>query len=107
MPIKVKTVVQAVIVALLLFIIYRLYTRPSTYVLAPADLAIRGARGGPASLFDIKPNLACTPGPSPQADYYTSGLTPGGLCGGQDFVHKQQRDYAILNGIGGSLLEKA
>ena len=106
MPIKVKTVIQAVIVGLLLLIIWNLYSRPSNFVLAPADLAIRGARGGPASLFDIQPNLACTPGPSAQADYYTRGLTPGGLCGGMDFVHKQQRDYAIMNGIGGPLMEK-
>jgi hypothetical protein len=33
-------------------------------------------------------------------------LTPGGLCGGMDFVNKQQRDYAIMNGIGGPLMEK-
>lgn len=106
MPIKVKTIAQAVIIALLLLIIWNLWSRPSTYVLAPADLAIRGARGGPASIFDIQPSLQCTPGPSAQADYYTRGLTPGGLCGGMDFVHKQQRDYAITNGIGGSLLDK-
>jgi len=106
MPIKVKSVVQAVIVGLLLLIIWNLWSRPSNFVLAPADLAIRGARGGPASLFDIQPNLTCTPGPSAQADYYTRGLTPGGLCGGMDYVHKQQRDYSIMNGIGGSLMEK-
>lgn len=106
MSIKPKTIVQAVIIGLLLMIIYRLYSRPSNYVLAPADLAIRGAAGGPASLFDIKPSLQCTPGPSAQADYYTSGLTPGGLCGGMDFVNKQQRDYSIMDGIGGPLMAK-
>lgn len=106
MPVKVKTVVQAFIVGLLLVIIWRLWSRPSTFVIAPADLAIRGARGGPASLFDIKPDLACVPGPSEKADYYTSGLTPGGLCGGMNFVHSQQRDYSIESGIGGPLMAK-
>jgi hypothetical protein len=106
MPIKVKTVVQAVIVALLVLIIWNLWSRPSTFVMAPSDLMVRGTSGGPSSLFDIQPNLQCTPGPSPQADYYTRGMTPGGLCGGMDFVNKQQRDYSILSGIGGPLMEK-
>lgn len=101
-----KTVLQAVIIGLLLFVIFRMYTRPSMFVLAPSDLMIRGTAGGPKSIFDIKPNLLCTPGPSDKADYYTSGLTPGGLCGGMDFVHSQQRDYSIMGGVGGSLLDK-
>ena len=106
MPIKVKTVVQAAIVGLLLLIIWNLWSRPSTFALAPSDLMVRGTRGGPASIFDIQPNMACTPGPSAQADYYTRGLTPGGLCGGMNFVHAQQRDYAITDGIGGPLMAK-
>ena len=106
MPFKLKTAIQALIVGLLLLIIWNLWSRPSPFTLAPSDLAIRGTRGGPSSLFDIQPNMACTPGPSAQADYYTRGLTPGGLCGGMNFVHAQQRDYAITDGIGGSLLAK-
>ncbi len=106
MPFNAKPVIQAVIVALLLLIIWNLWSRPSPFALSPADLSIRGTRGGPASIFDIQPNLACTPGPSAQADYYTRGLTPGGLCGGMNFVHAQQRDYAINDGIGGTLLAK-
>ena len=107
MPIKVKTVVQAAIVGLLLLIIWNLWSRPSSgFALAPADLMVRGTRGGPASIFDIQPNMACTPGPSAQADYYTRGLTPGGLCGGMNFVHAQQRDFSITDGIGGPLMAK-
>lgn len=106
MPVKGKTVAQAVIIALLVIIIYKLWSRPSNFVLAPADLTTRGTRGGPASIFAIRPDLRCTPGPSAQAGYYTSGLTPGGLCGDMDFVHKQQRDYSILSGVGGPLMEK-
>jgi hypothetical protein len=33
-------------------------------------------------------------------------MTPGGLCGDQAFIHDQMRDFAIADGIGGSLLEK-
>lgn len=106
MPFKLKTAIQALIVGLLLLIIWNLWSRPSPFTLSPADLSIRGTRGGPSSLFDIQPNMACTPGPSAQADYYTRGLTPGGLCGGMNFVHAQQRDYAITDGIGGPLLAK-
>jgi hypothetical protein len=34
------------------------------------------------------------------------GMTPGGLCGDEDFVLSQMRDYSIANGIGGSLLDR-
>ncbi len=64
------------------------------------------AQKDPKSLFEIKPSLDCTPGPSEKADYYTMGLTPGGLCGGSVMVRDQMRDYAIAEGVGGSLLEK-
>lgn len=101
---SVKVLVRAVIIGLLLLIIWNLWSRPSTFALAPTDLDIQGTMGGPASIFALKPDLACTPGPSARADYYTSGLTPGGLCGGMDYVHRQQRDYQIRGGIGGSLL---
>lgn len=104
MAIKGKTVIQAVIIGLLLLIIWNLWSKPSMYALEPADLTIRGTSGGPGSLFDIQPSLACTPGPSAKADYYTRGLTPGGLCGGMNYVHAQQRDYSITSGIGGPLL---
>lgn len=60
----------------------------------------------PKTLFEIQPNIECTPGPSEKADYYTMGLTPGGLCGGSQMVRDQMRDYALADGIGGSLLEK-
>lgn len=104
MAIKAKTIIQAAIIGLLLLIIWNLWSRPSPFTLGSSDLTIRGTKAGPASLFDIQPNLECTPGPGPRADYYTRGLTPGGLCGGMDYVHTQQRDYSILGGIGGSVL---
>ena len=102
---KLKTVLHFIIVALLLLIIWRLWSKPSTFVLAPADLSIQGTKVGPKSMFDMKPDLNCVPGPAARASYYTMGLTPGGLCGDGAWVQAQQRDYKISKGIGGSLLE--
>jgi hypothetical protein len=106
-----KMLVHAVIVGLLLAILVILVqgrgVTTSTFEAAPI-VTVPGANASsdPASIFDIKPSLSCVPGPSESADYYTSGLTPGGLCGGASYVRDQQRDYAIAGGVGGSLLEK-
>lgn len=105
MPIKPKMIMHFIIVALLLFIVWTLMSRPSTFVLAPSDLTTVGTKVGPKSLFDFKSDLNCVPGPSARASYYTVGLTPGGLCGDGAWVQAQQRDYKIEKGIGGSLLE--
>ena len=40
------------------------------------------AQKDPKDLFGITPSVECVPGPGEKADYYTMGLTPGGLCGG-------------------------
>ena len=105
-----KMAVHAVIIGLLLAILVILVQgRGSTSTFEPAELVtVAGpkARADPKSIFDIKPKLDCVPGPSGTADYYTSGLTPGGLCGSAEYVRDQQRDYAIADGVGGSLLEK-
>ena len=105
-----KMLVHAVIVGLLLAILVILVQgRGSTSMYEPAPLmtvAGPNASSDPASIFAIKPSLSCVAGPSETADYYSSGLTPGGLCGGAEYVRDQQRDYAIASGVGGSLLEK-
>jgi hypothetical protein len=105
-----KMLVHAVIVGLLLAILIILIQgRGATSTYEPADIVtVMGpnAKADPASIFDIKPSLECVPGPSEKAGYYTSGLTPGGLCGSGEYVRDQQRDYAIADGVGGSLLDK-
>lgn len=101
-----KVLTNALIIGLLVLILVML-TRQSRY--EPAPLVTNpgpAVQTGPKSLFEIAPTMDCTPGPGEKASYYTSGLTPGGLCGDQDFVREQVRDYAIADGIGGSLLEK-
>tara|TARA_R110000803_G_scaffold59125_2_gene117534 strand:- start:113 stop:265 length:153 start_codon:yes stop_codon:yes gene_type:complete len=50
--------------------------------------------------------LDCVPGPNETASPYTKDLTPGGLCGAQEFVVAQADGYEIVDGIGGSLLDQ-
>jgi len=103
---KLKTVAHLVIIGLLLMIIHRLYTRPSSFVLRPSELITsKGTGMEPSAIFSMKPNLNCVPGPAKTSSYYTMGLTPGGLCGDGNWVHDQQRKFRIDGGIGGSLLD--
>jgi len=106
-----KMLVHAVIIGLLLAILMLLIQGrgASTSTYEPADIvtvAGPNARADPASIFNLKVGLDCVPGPSENAAYYTQGLTPGGLCDSGNYVKDQQRDYAIADGVGGSLLEK-
>ena len=48
-------------------------------------------------------DIACTPG-SENGAYYTKDLTPGGLCGDQQYVNDAMHSYSIESGIGGNLL---
>jgi len=106
MPIKMKTVLRLVIIGLLLLIIFRMGSRPSTFILRPSEMVTTNGTGMlPSALFDMKPDLNCVPGPAKRSSYYTMGLTPGGLCGDGNWVHDQQRKFTIQGGIGGSLLE--
>lgn len=109
-----KVLINAVIVGLLLAILIVLVqgrgmSTVSTYISEGAPLVTTAGssmKGAPKSIFDIKPSLDCVAGPSETAAYYSSGLTPGGLCGDGTYVRDAQRDYAIVDGVGGSLLEK-
>jgi hypothetical protein len=106
-----KMLVHAVIVGLLLAILIILVQgkgSPVSYY-EPADIvtvAGPNAKADPKSIFDLKVGLDCVPGPSEKAAYYSQGLNPGGLCNSGEYVRDQQRDYAIADGVGGSLLEK-
>lgn len=101
---------DAVMIGLLVAILVLLVRGQATMSMyVPSELTTKpgsAASRGPQSFSDLQSSIECVPGPSPDAEYYTSGLTPGGLCGGGDFVHSQMRDFSIVDGIGGSLLEK-
>jgi len=105
-----KLMTHAVIIGLLIVVVVMLYRQGKTasyYEAAPLQTSPTAkASSGPQSIFDLRPNLECTPGPAEGASYYTNGLTPGGLCGDGEFVKNQLREFNIEGGIGGSLLEK-
>jgi|TARA_R110002074_G_scaffold198162_2_gene365690 hypothetical protein len=90
--------VLAVILAVLMI---RNCTQKSGYSLRPSGIKVSGVK--PGSIFDLPVRLDCVPGPLKTSAYYTEGLTPGGVCGGQEFV-QDQANYTIDGGIGGSLL---
>ena len=111
MAIKVfKVLTHSVIIGLLFAILYILVQgqgRVSGYAGAPLTINPGpNVAKQPQSLFSIQTQIDCVSGPSEKADYYSRGLTPGGLCGGSEYVREQMRDYAIADGVGGSLLEK-
>jgi hypothetical protein len=107
-----KMLVHAVIIGLLVAILVMLVRGRSTSAISyyePSPLvttAGANASADPKSIFDLKVGLDCVAGPSENAAYYSQGLNPGGLCGSGEYVRDQQRDYAIADGVGGSLLEK-
>jgi len=102
-----KILTRLVIVGLLAAILYVLAKGSSRSGYAELNVTPGpNVRRDPKDLFAIKPNMECTPGPGAKAAYFTVGLTPGGLCGDSDMVRDQMRDYAISDGIGGSLLDK-
>ncbi len=95
-----------VVLGLVVLVIYYLYSRKSSMVarLHPSALDIKAAPSVDNGIFGLPYNLGCVPGPQASAGYYTKGLSPGGICGAQQYVAAQAGDYQILGGIGGSLL---
>lgn len=89
-------VLAAVVVLLVMAV------RTSMYRLSPSPVKVSGVKEG--SIFDLPYKLSCVPGPQADASAYTLGLSPGGICGAQEFV-ADQADYTIDDGIGGSLLD--
>ena len=100
---------RLVIFGLLIAILVMLVKGRSSnyYAGSPLDTIMgAAAKGGPLDIFGAKSSLKCVPGPDKDAAYYTEDLTPGGMCGDQEFVRDQMRDWTINSGIGGSLFER-
>lgn len=99
---------KIVMIALLLLILYQVtFGGSRSYMRDLVTTQGDAAASGPKSIFGLKGSLACQPsGYNKDSSYYTKSLTPGGLCGDEDYVRNQQRDYEIDSGIGGSLLTK-
>lgn len=91
----------ALICALLSALMVMFPRRRSGYQPRPINLEV-APEGAVESIFDLEHKIECVPG-SKESAYYTKSLTPGGICGDQDFV-KKSADAKIIGGIGGSLI---
>jgi len=80
--------------------------RRSNYKLSPSTLDITSSASNFKDIFSLPYSIDCVPGPTAKGSYYTKDLTPGGICGAQEFVRSQAEDYKIVDGIGGSLLNQ-
>lgn len=97
-----NTLKAIAIVFLLLCVIVMLSPTRVNYQPRPINLETEKDGELVGSLFDLEHKIECVPG-SPQSAYYTKSMTPGGICGDQEFV-RRQADAKIVGGIGGSLI---
>ncbi len=82
----------------LAYLIFRGRSKRSPYKLAPEPIKITSKDG---DIFSLPYDIKCL-----STSYYTKDLTPGAICGDQEFVRSQAEDYKIVDGIGGSLLDQ-
>jgi len=100
-----KIVMNLAIIVLLILILRQVMGRGISGF--GANLATTSSAGPPSGLFGLKHDIKCTAsGFNPDSAYYSKSLTPGGWCKDMDFVRRQEREYSIDGGIGGSLLNK-
>jgi hypothetical protein len=89
----------------LAFVVFTLLSRgTSGYLGAPGPLAATYINT--QDINNLEHSLSCVVGPGETSGYYSKGLTPGGFCGDQKLIREQMRGYRILDGVGGSLLQK-
>lgn len=73
----------------------RLVSGFSGFSLKPYSYDIKGTGKEPGDFFKLPVDMKCTPGPSSDADYYTTEHS-GGICGGGKFVNDQMKNYKIM-----------
>ena len=104
---RVEQIVYAILVCIIIILV--LTRMSSSYMLGP-DLSqspIVATSSGDdnfQAMTNLPYKLSCVPGPQADASPYTKSLTPGGVCGIQEFVNARS-NYTITGGIGDSLLE--
>lgn len=92
---------DGIILVLLVLIFVKLFfpnfvsTFGSATKLRPYAYDIQGTGNEPGDFFKLPVDLACTPGPSKDAAYYSTE-TPGGICGDGRFVNQQMKNYKIM-----------
>ena len=88
-------------IAILLVIIFALSANKNISNYQPMPIIIKTVNE--KSMFDLENKIECAPGQGKEGSGYTTGLTPGGVCGAQQLVG-EHAGYAIEDGIGGSLI---
>ena len=89
-----------IIVVLLILIFLKLFfprfvSGFNGFQLKPYSYDIKGTDKEPGDFFKLPVDMKCTPGPSANADYYTTERS-GGICGGGQFVNQQMKNYKIM-----------
>lgn len=96
-----KNLAAWALVAILLFLAFSNTCTVMTSNYKP--ITISGVDNTPPDMFSLQAREECIPSSTnPQGAYYTTDT--GGLCGDQEYVNSISRDYAIVDGIGGSIL---
>lgn len=86
-------ILTLLVFGIVLFLVVSLMMPPPQAKYMPGkSIKVSGPREG--SLFDLPVGLECVAGPSQTASPYSLGLTPGGICGAQEFVVNQS-EYVI------------
>ena len=98
---RVEQIVYAVIVGIIIILVIM---RTSSLYTGSPIVATSSGDDNFQAMTDLPYKLSCVPGPQADASPYTKSLTPGGVCGIQEFVNARS-NYTITGGIGGSLLE--
>ena len=102
-----ETLMYVLLGLVVLWFLYKMTKRSGYHnmiMLRPRD--VTGQVTDESSFFDKEYKMDCIPGLPNSMSQFSWGLTPGGICGDQDLIRKQMREYTIEDGIGGDLLEK-
>lgn len=103
-----QIVYAALVGMIVLLVVTRMCKKSSSYMLGPviSESEITATSTGDDNfkgMMDLPYKMDCVPGPQAGASPYTKSLTPGGMCGIQEFVNARS-NYVITGGIGESLL---
>ena len=101
---RVEQIVYAVLVCIIIILVLmRTSSSSSSYTLGSPIVATSSGDDNFQAMANLPYKLSCVPGPQADASPYTKSLTPGGVCGIQEFVNARS-NYTITGGIGDSLL---
>lgn len=88
---------------LVLFIVVSIFMKPRKSRYVPSKpVKVSGPKEG--SFFDLPVGMDCVAGSGKKDSPYSIGLTPGGLCGAQEFVVNQSEYEMSEDSVGGTLI---